>query len=75
MKLHPDVEPSPESADDEYEGFINFLRLKGERRSHLDLLRGHTAQDVVWVWGAINHWRRGGPHSMALHLSALARRT
>ena len=71
MKLHPNVEPSPESAHDEYEGFVNFLRLKGERRSHLDLLKGHTAQDVVWVWAAINHWRRGGPHSMALHLRRL----
>ena len=73
MRLLPNVESSPESAHDEYEGFINFLRLKGERRSHLDLLRGHTAQDVVWVWAAINHWRRGGPHAMASHLTALAR--
>jgi hypothetical protein len=74
MKLQPNLEPSPESAHDEYEGFINFLRLKGERRSHLDLLKGHAAQDVAWVWAAINHWRRGGPHNMALHLTALARR-
>jgi len=74
MKLLANVEPSPESANDEYEGSINFLRLKGERRSHLDLLRGHSAQDVVWVWAAINHWRRRGPHNMALHLTALARR-
>jgi hypothetical protein len=74
MILRPDLAPSAESATDENEGFINFLRLKGERGAKLDLLRGHTAEDVVWVWAAINHWRQGGPNNMALHLTALARR-
>jgi len=74
IRLLPNLEPSAESATDENGGFINFLRLKGIRRSKLDLLRGHTAEDVVWVWAAINHWRREGPHNMALHLTALARR-
>lgn len=73
IKLRPDLDATAESTTDGNDGFINFVRLKGERSSKLDLLRGHTAEDVVWAWAAINHWRRGGPHGMALHLSALAR--
>jgi hypothetical protein len=74
IKLRPVVDVGAESVTDENDGYINFLRLPGQRASKLDLLKGHNAQDVVWVWAAINHWRRGGPHKMALHLSALARR-
>jgi hypothetical protein len=72
--LNRNAEPGVESREDGYEGFINFLRLKVAGESHLDVLRGHTAEDVVWVWAAIQHWREGGPHNMALHLTALARR-
>lgn len=74
ITLRPDLDATAESMTDGNDGFIRFLRLPGQRSSKLDLLKGNTAQDVVWVWAAIGHWRRGGPHDMALHLSALARR-
>jgi len=59
VTLNRNADPQVESRQDEYEGFINFLRLKVAGESHLDVLRGHKAEDIVWVWAAIQHWREG----------------
>jgi hypothetical protein len=74
VRLLVGVDPAVESRNTETDEYINFLRLRVVGESHVDLLRGHSAQDVAWVWAAIIHWRAGGPHNMELHLTALARR-
>jgi hypothetical protein len=67
VRLNPDADPSIESEplENGYE-YLRFLRLKLAGGSHLDVLQGHTADDIVWALDAITHWRRGGPHNMPL---------
>jgi hypothetical protein len=52
----------------------DMLRLSTQEGSNLYILKRHSVDDLRWAGAAIEQWFSGGPHNLALHLAALARR-
>jgi hypothetical protein len=55
LNADPSIESNPMENGYEY---MRFLRLKLTKGSHLDVLHGHTADDIVWAMDAITQWRK-----------------